>query len=82
MGIAVGERDIPGDSLAELSVMAEFLFFPGKEDVHGSPFVARQHSEQRGVVLDGVGADDGEALHDVSTVSIDSTNFSVMFRAE
>ena len=70
MRVALGQGDVPGNLLAELRVMAEFRLLLGEEDVYGRLWGARQQSEQRSVLLNGMGADDGEPLHEPMTDSM------------
>ena len=74
MRITIGQGNVPSHFLAEFCIESDFALFLGEEHVELGFGVIRQHPKQRCVVLDGVGADDGEPLHELNTVSMASAS--------
>ena len=57
------QRHVPRHLLTEVFVEANLLGFFGIKHLEINRLFLRQHPEQRCVVLNGVGAEDGEAFH-------------------
>lgn len=73
--ISFGQRNVPDYILFELHVKSRLPLRFGVENMDCCIWRLRQQPEQRSVVLDGVGADDGEALHFAKTVSMAMASF-------
>ena len=61
--VAFRYRYVPYYLSLEVRVVFDLVPCLGKEDLEFDTFIIIQHSEQRGVVLDGVSAEDGKPMH-------------------
>ena len=61
--IAFGNGDVPDNLLLEVRVVFDLVPRSAEKDMHIQTILVMQHPEQRGIVLDGVGAEDGEPIH-------------------
>ena len=79
--VTFGNGNIPDNFLLKVRVV--FDLFPrfAEEDVQIQTILVMQHPEQRGIVLDGVGAEDGEPFH-ASSDSMARSSFKVPEAAE
>ena len=60
VGVPFRDGDVPSHFALEIGVVFDLVPRLAEEDVHLEPILVMQHPEQRGVVLDRVGAEDGE----------------------
>ena len=66
-----------------LEIRVKFDLVPclGEEYYKFRVIISMQHSEQRGVILNGVSAEDAESFHDWIMVSTSPRNAKALFRA-
>ena len=79
--IAFGNGDVPDNLLLEVRVVFDLVLRSAEKDMHIQAIFFMQHPEQWGVVLDGVGAEDGEPFH-ASSDSMARSSFKVPEAAE
>ena len=68
VNVSVGQRDVPLHVLTEVFVEPDLLGLLGIKHVQIHASIRRDGAEQRRIVLDRMGADDGKALHVPSKV--------------
>lgn len=68
--------NVPDNFLLEVRVVFDLVPRFAEEDVQIEVILVLQHPEQRGIVLDGVGAEDSEPFHALSD-SMARSNFKV-----